>query len=218
LLRHSAADIRGGWRGLVSRQHIRVLLTGIVMAVMVALTGINAIFFYAPTIFENTGFKSQKELMTMLLGVFNFLCTVLAVGIVERVSHKALLVFGLSTQAFSLTLLGIAVQWIPGDIGHWIGFVCMFLNVLGFAVGPGIVFWILVVQIFPESIRSQGASVVNLLQWTENFALSLVYPPIVDAIPIQYTFWFFAVISIVTCVLLSGLLPGKKKLPDLDSL
>jgi MFS family permease len=217
LLQFGVSDLRGGWAGLFSRRHVKVLLTGIVMAVMLALTGINAVFLYATTLFEKN-FKDKKELMSLLLYIFNFVCTIVAAAIVDRFPKKRLLLVGLAIMTVALCLLGVQVQWIAGEAGKWIGFVCLFTYVFGFAFGPGIVFWILVVQVFPESVRSQGSSLINLMQWSENLLLTLVFPLVLKEIDIQFTYWAFAAVSVFSAVCLGILLPGQKKFASLDSL
>jgi len=80
LVNNNGDDMRSGWQGLFSSYHRRSLFVGLVLGVVMAFCGINAVLFYAPQIFVQTGFKKEKSLMTVLVGVWNFISTIIAVG------------------------------------------------------------------------------------------------------------------------------------------
>jgi SP family galactose:H+ symporter-like MFS transporter len=123
LLGHQHGDIRGGWSGLFSIYHRRALLIGVVLGVVQALCGINAVLLYAQKIFVSTGFEASKELMTLLLGAWNCLSTLLAVFVVDRVGRKPLLMLGLVFMAVGLGTLAASEQFLRGIAwSSWISF------------------------------------------------------------------------------------------------
>jgi hypothetical protein len=181
-----------GWSGLVDRRHRAELGVGLLMGVMLALTGINAVFFYAPSIFAQVGFGAQQSLLSLLLSAWNVLVTIGGVVAVAFVPERSLLLFGL---AFNMLGLGIEAVAIQLD-ARWFAFVGIFVTVFGFAIGPGVVFWVALTRIFGKPVRAAGCSLVNLQQWTENLLLTLLFPVLVDQFGIVVMFWFFFAIGI----------------------
>jgi len=212
LLPASRGDIRGGWSGLFSTYHRRALLVGVVLGVVQALCGINAVLIYAQRIFIKTGFETNKELMTLILGGWNCASTLLAVFIVDKAGRKPLLMVGLTCMSVGLGVLAASEQFLHALVSDWISFTALFLFVFGFAIGPGATFWVLVADVFDESVRGQGSSLINLQQWTENLVLVSVFPLLDSVLPNAVLFWFFCGIVLVAQVLLAFYLKEKKRL------
>lgn len=101
----------GGWAGLFSKRHLSSLMVGIVLAVALALTGINAVMFYAPTIFELSGFADKKQLLTVLVGACNFFSTIVGILLYRCFSRRVMLVACLCIISVSLVALAAALQF-----------------------------------------------------------------------------------------------------------
>ena len=165
-----------GWSGLLQPAVRGELGVGLVMGVMLALTGINAVFFYAPSIFESVGFAHIKALLSLLLSVWNVLVTIVGVILVAYIKERNLLLFGLA-----FNMLGLGIEAVSIQVGaRWFSFVGIFITVFGFAIGPGVVFWVALTRIFSLPVRAEGCSLINLQQWTENLALGFLFPILVE--------------------------------------
>jgi hypothetical protein len=194
--RLTCARVRRG--GLFSRYHVAALLVGIAMAVALALTGINAVMFFAPQIFEDGGYSDIKTPLTIALGAVNFVATVIGILMYRVIARRIMLVGGLALLSGALVLL--AVCRIAFTDEHWaqlVATVCVFVFVVGFAVGPGLSFWPIVNTYYHPAVAAQAAGLLNLLQWGENLVLALVFPPFAHAVG-GYAFLPFAVIGVLT--------------------
>lgn len=87
------------------------------------------------------------------------------------------------------------------------GFVALGFYVFGYAAGPGVCFWVMLTDVFPSHIAAQGASLINLQQWTENLILTFIFPVVVQYTDIAVGFFFFHVVALVCFGVLAKLLP-----------
>jgi len=200
------SNVPGGWRGLFSRHHVAALLVGIAMAVALALTGINAVMFFAPSIFDAGGYADIKTQLTIALGATNFVATVVGILMYYVIARRVMLVGGLAL--LSLALVVLAVCRIAFTEEHWaelIATICVFVFVVGFAVGPGLSFWPIVNTYYHPAVASQAAGLLNLLQWGENLVLALAFPPFAHAVN-GYAFLPFAVVGVLTTAYIAAFL------------
>jgi len=191
-----------GWKELFSIRKSKQLITGIFLAISMALTGINAVFFFAPTIFSYAGFDNQKELMTVLLGLWNFLCTVASTFLVDRLGRRSLLLFGMVVLTLAEIVLGFAFGFMEGKTQGYISLICLFLFVMGFALSPGALFWVLVSEVFDKTVREQATGFINLVQWGFNLILATVFLTLIEHLSPSAAFWILAGFGFISTVYL----------------
>ncbi|NGY03308.1 D-xylose transporter XylE [Solimonas terrae] len=147
-----------------------VVIIGVLLSVFQQAVGINAVLYYAPLIFRNMGAGGQTALLqTVLVGVVNLLATVLAIFTVDRWGRKPLLVLGGFVMAAAMAALSICFASQALGIG---ALLAMLVYVAGFALSWGPVTWVLLAEIFPNSIKGRALSLAVAAQWLANIAVS----------------------------------------------
>jgi sugar porter (SP) family MFS transporter len=187
----------------------KALVIGVSLAVLQQITGINAVLYYAPRIFEHAGFgRSSAILQSAIVGMVNLLVTLAALFLVDRVGRKRLLLLASSGMGLSLLLLGLAFYLNLFD-GPWV-LIFILLYIAFFALAMGPVVWVVLSEIFPTRIRGRAMSLATVCLWAANFVVSLTFPILADRFNESFTFWIYALMCGVTFVFVRRLLPETK--------
>jgi SP family galactose:H+ symporter-like MFS transporter len=189
------------------------MVIGISLAIFQQVTGINTVIYYAPTIFQFAGFKSASSaiLATMGVGIVNVLMTAVAIGLIDRVGRRPLLLTGLIGMAIGLGLLGFAFM-LPGQqsILGLIAAGSLMLYVASFAIGLGPVFWLLISEIYPLKIRGLAMSVATEANWGSNLIIALTFLTLIQLLGETGTFWLYGLVSILAWLFAYFLVPETK--------
>ncbi len=180
------ADLRSESGGLQP-----IVWVGITVSALQQLVGINVIFYYSSTLWQAVGFsESNSMLITVITSVINVVVTLIAIATVDRVGRRALLLVGsagmtvcLSTMAVVFATAGTNAAGQP-DLGDFTGPLALvaangFVIFFGMSWGP--VVWVLLGEMFPNSIRAIAMSVAVAVQWIMNFVVSTTFPPLSEA-------------------------------------
>jgi len=152
----------------------RVVTIGIVLAVLQQITGINVFLYYAPEIFKRFGTGTDTALLeTVMLGAVNLLFTLVAMGTVDRVGRKPLLILGSLGMGLCLVATGLAGL---GNNQHGWLLVVIVIYIACFAASVGPVTWIVLSEIFPIKIRGRALATASIGLWTANFIVSQTFP------------------------------------------
>ncbi|HLO58416.1 MAG TPA: sugar porter family MFS transporter [Bacteroidales bacterium] len=170
-----AGEVRGKVSDLFKKGVRYIVFIGIILAVFQQISGANAVFFYAPIIFEKAGMNIKSQLFQQILvGFTNFIFTFLAIRLVDRLGRKKLMVGG--SFLIGLWLLIIAAffhfGWFSG-FGLTL-FVLLFIATYSTTLAP--VTWVLMSEIFPNRIRGTAMSVATGTLWISCFALTFGFP------------------------------------------
>jgi len=188
------------------------LVVGLGLAVFQQITGINAVIYYAPTILESTGFGGVTSILaTVGIGTINVVMTVVAIALVDRVGRRRLLIVGVGGMVVTLAILG-TVFYLPG-FGDVLGIVAtasLMLFVSFFAIGLGPVFWLLISEIYPLSVRGSAMGAVTVANWGANLLVSLMFPVLTANVGTHWTFWLFGLCSLVGLAFVYRLVPETK--------
>jgi SP family xylose:H+ symportor-like MFS transporter len=162
-----------GLRAIFHPAVIRVVSIGIILAVLQQITGINVFLYYAPRIFAQLGSATDAALFqTVLVGAVNLTFTVIAVGTVDRIGRKPLLILGSAGMGICLSTMGLAGD---SDMGAWqLVFVLGYIACFALSVGP--VTWIILSEIFPTHIRGRAMAIATVSLWAANFFVSQTFP------------------------------------------
>lgn len=196
---------------LFQRRYSKPILCAILLAMFNQLSGINAILYYAPRIFELAGFsKSQSFSQPIFIGVANLIFTLLAMTVIDRFGRKKLLIIG----SFGMILfLGLTAWSFAGDLSgnshlllYLVGFIAFF------AFSQGAVIWVFISEIFPNSVRSQGGSLGSFTHWAMAAIITTIFPSIVEghAYGGFYSFIFFAVMMFLQLIFIWRVMPETK--------
>ncbi|MDT3424913.1 SP family arabinose:H+ symporter-like MFS transporter [Paenibacillus forsythiae] len=186
-----------------------VLIVGIIVAMLQQITGINAVMYYAPEIFRQTGAGASGSLtQTIMVGLVNLIFTALSLWLVDKLGRKVLLLAGSFFMTLSLGIIGFAFH--TGRTDGPIVLICILVYVAAFAISLGAVVWVILSEIFPSRIRGLATAVATMALWGADFAVSQSFPPMLASAGPAITFWIFAATSLFTFLFTWGVIPETK--------
>jgi SP family arabinose:H+ symporter-like MFS transporter len=175
--------------------------------------------YYAPEIFKETGAGTNAALVqTILVGLINFLFTILAIWLIDKVGRKVLLLVGSASMALSLAVIGAAFH-----MGHTSGplvLIFILIYVASFAISLGPVVWVIMSEIFPNRIRGKATAIAAMALWAADYIVSQTFPPMLASAGPAITFWIFGFMSVITFLFTWRLVPETKgkSLEEIESL
>ncbi len=171
----------------------KVMLIGLILAVLVQVSGINTIVDYAPKILLAAGVEINNALLqTSLVGLINFIFTFVAILFIDRIGRRTLYLIG--SMGMVITLIMLAISFYLKMEGIFT-LICILLFIAFFASCIGPVFWTLVSEIFPNRIRGKALAFASFTQWIFNFLVVLLFPHFLASFGGAKTFLFLAIMS-----------------------
>ncbi len=191
-----------------------IVLIGIAISVFQQFVGINVVLYYAPEIFKKIDPSTDGALLlTIIVGIVNFLFTIIAIRTVDRNGRKPLMIIGALGMAIAMFSLGTVFY--SGATGY-LALACMMLYVASFAMSWGPVTWVLLSEIFPNKIRSKAMAVAVAAQWISNYLVSLTFPMMDDNSYLTaqfnhgFAYWIYGVMSLLAMVFVWKMVPETK--------
>lgn len=151
-----------------------VIFIGVMLSVFQQAVGINAVLYFAPRIFESMG-MGNPMVQTVFMGVVNILFTLLAIFTVERIGRKPLLICG--SVGMAVGALGVACSNAVTGVPAIIPVVSIMIYSASFMFSWGPICWVLIAEIFPNTIRGAAVAVAVSFQWIFNFIVSSTFLP-----------------------------------------
>ena len=189
----------------------RRLRIPIMLAFLVAffnqLSGINAILYFAPRIFEMTGLGEKAALLQSIgIGVTNLIFTFVGLWLIDRLGRRTLLYIGSFGYIASLGLTAWAFF-----TGHYaIVPACIFAFIAAHAIGQGTVIWVLISEIFPNRHRAEGQTLGSFTHWIFAALLTTFFPQMVTAFSPAYVFLFFCGMMVLQLIWVKIMVPETK--------
>lgn len=190
-----------------------IIFIGIMLSVFQQFVGINVVLYYAGNIFRNMGSSTDSSLLqTIIVGIVNLVFTVLAILTVDKFGRKPLMIIGSIGMAVSMMALGFAFYFNEQGIA---ALIFMLTYTAAFAMSWGPVCWVLLAEIFPNSIRS-ALSIAVAAQWIANWVVSLTFPIMNDNVWLTakfhhgFSYWIYAVMGLLSAVFMWKLVPETK--------
>jgi len=209
----SVAEIRGSVGAearvrlaeLLTPGMLRILGIGVALAVLQQWAGINVIFNYAEEIYRGAGYSVNGILFNIVItGAINLAFTFVALGFVDRIGRRALMLAGCAGIAVSHTLLGLAYHF--GLKG--IPVLALTLCTIGcYAMSLAPVTWVLISEIFPNRVRGLAVSIAVSALWIACFVLTFTFPMLDSALGASGTFWLYAAICLAGFVFVKRWVP-----------
>lgn len=195
--------------------------TGILLSVFQQFVGINVIFYYSTTLWKSVGFaESDSFTISLITSITNVVATIVAVLLIDVIGRKLLLTIGSAIMTVSLGMMAVAFAQsvttngaveLPGSWGI-VALVAANLFVVGFGATWGPAVWVLLGEMFPNSIRALALGVAAAAQWIANFIVSTSFPALAEAgLALAYGIYaFFALLSLVFVIFLVKETKGRK--------
>lgn len=152
---------------------VMVIFVGVMLSVFQQAVGINAVLYFAPRIFESMH-MGNPMVQTVIMGVVNIAFTLVAVFTVEKLGRKPLLItgsIGMAVGAFGVAMSNIVT------VHPIVPVVCIMIYSASFMFSWGPICWVLISEIFPNTIRSQAVAIAVAFQWIFNFIVSSTFVP-----------------------------------------
>ena len=153
---------------------IMVIFIGVMLSVFQQIVGINAVLYYAPRIFDSMG-MGNPMVQTVIMGVVNIVFTLVAVFTVERLGRKPLLICG--SIGMAIGALGVAMSNIV-EVAPIVPVASIMIYSASFMFSWGPICWVLISEIFPNTIRSSAVAIAVAFQWIFNFIVSSTFIPL----------------------------------------
>jgi len=200
-----------------------VIFIGIMLSVFQQFVGINVVLYYAGNIFRNMGASTNSSLLqTIIIGSINLVFTVLAIYTVDRFGRKPLMIIGALVMAVSMFCLGFSFSMHREGI---LALIFMLLYTAGFAMSWGPVTWVLLSEIFPNSVRG-AMSIAVAAQWIANLTISWTFPMMNDNTWLTekfnhgFSYWIYAIMGLLAAWFVWKLVPETrgKSLEEMEKL
>lgn len=199
-----AKEEKGSWK-LLLRPGLRVaILSGIFLALLSQLTGINAIIYYGPRIMEQTGLQLSDALGgQVIIGFVNVAATLFAIWKIDKYGRKNLMNGGITGMMVSLIIISI-LFYLNLTNGILI-LIFILIFIASFAIGYGPVIWVLLSELYPAHIRGRAMSVATLALWIGTALIGQMVPWMLETLSPSGTFIIFALCCIPVPLILRRL-------------
>jgi len=182
---------------LFHKSYRKLVLMGIGVGMFNQLSGINIINYYSTEIFRTAGFSGESALsQSILIGVVNLVFTIIGMSLIDKIGRKRLLYIG----AFGMPVFLGLFSWfyLSGQTQGYGLLICLLGFIAFFAASQGTVIWVMLSEMFPNSIRARGSAIGSFSHWFFNCLISLVFPVAVSAFGMGYVFLFFFAATIIS--------------------
>jgi MFS transporter, SP family, arabinose:H+ symporter len=193
-----------------TRQLRKPILLAILIAFFNQMSGINAILYFAPRIFQLTGLGAKAALLQSVgIGLTNLVFTFVGLWLIDRLGRRTLLYIGSFGYIASLGL----IAWGFFQAHYSIIPICVFGFIAAHAVGQGAVIWVFISEIFPNRHRAEGQSLGSFTHWIFAALLTTFFPKMVSSLPPGYVFSFFTGMMCLQLLWVITIVPETKNIP-----
>ena len=196
---------------LFSPMYFKPISIAFLVAMFNQFSGINAILYYAPRIFELSGLTSSDSMFqSILIGVTNGIFTILGLILIDRAGRKKLLIVG--SLGMSVCLGLVARTFYTQDFSGFGLLIYLLIYIMFFAFSTGAVIWVLIAEIFPNSVRGKGQSFGSFTHWFFAALITFLFPVIekISQFGVGHAFMFFSVMMIVQVIVVWKYFPETK--------
>ncbi|WP_316836063.1 sugar porter family MFS transporter [Pedobacter nutrimenti] len=194
---------------LFSAQYKRPVILAMLFAFFNQVSGINAIIYYAPRIFEMAGLGAHSSLLsTVGIGLINFIFTLIAINFIDRVGRKVLMLIGSVGLIVSLFLVGYTFY--SGNMSGFAIPAYMMLFIAFFAFSQGAVIWVFISEIFPNQVRAKGQTLGSSTHWVMAAIIAFCFPYLAETFGGATTFFFFSSMMVLQLIFVWRLMPETK--------
>lgn len=189
------------------------IFIGIMLSVFQQAIGINAVLYYAPRIFGDMGMDNPM-VQTVIMGVINLTFTLIAIFTVEKIGRKPLLICG--SIGMAVGAFGVALTF--GNLA--LSMVCMISIMVysaSFMFSWGPITWVLIAEIFPNTIRGAAVAIAVAFQWIFNFIVSSTFVPMFNMHLVKgddfghwFTYALYGCICVLAAIFVWRLVPETK--------
>ncbi|MEG1380276.1 MAG: MFS transporter, partial [Bacteroidales bacterium] len=217
-----SSEQKSEWRMLLKPGIRKAVFVGMAIAILGQFMGVNAVLYYGPTIFEESGLSSGDSLLfQVLVGTVNMVTAILALLIIDKMGRKKLVYYGVSGMILTLVLIGAYFM-----VGKAMGItaIALLLFVLAYvffcAVSICAVIWVLLSEMYPIKVRGVAMSIAGLSLWIGTYLIGQLTPWLLQNILPANTFFLFAVMCLPYMYIVWKLVPDTtgKSLEEIEGM
>lgn len=210
LASHRANDSSGGsGEKLFAKKHRLPVMLAMLFAMFNQVSGINAIIYYAPRVFEMAGLGAQSSLLsTVGIGIVNFTFTLIAINFIDKVGRRKLMMIGSFGLILALSMVSLAFY--SGQTEGLAITIYLMLYIAFFALSQGAVIWVFISEIFPNEIRAKGQTLGSLTHWVMAAIITFCFPALTEFLGGGNTFIIFACFMVLQLLFVWKLMPETK--------
>ena len=181
----------------------------VLFAIFNQVSGINAIIYYAPRIFEMTGLGTDSALLsTAGLGFVNFIFTLIAMNFIDRYGRRRLMLIG--SVGVIITLALVAFSFYTQSFSGYLVPIYLFVYIGFFAFSQGAVIWVFISEIFPTEVRAKGQALGSFTHWLMATIIAFTFPVITQSMGGGNSFMLFTVMMVFQLVFVIRMMPETK--------
>lgn len=182
------------------------IFVGIMLSVFQQAVGINAVLYFAPRIYEAMGFDNPMVL-TVFNGIVNLSFTCVAIFTVEKLGRKPLLIVG--SLGMALGALGVALTFGNESLTLYC-MISLMVYSASFMFSWGPICWVLIAEVFPNTIRGGAVAIAVAFQWIFNWIVSTSFVPMANSLGYWFVYGMYGVICVIAAVFVWRLVPETK--------
>lgn len=184
------------------------VMLAVLFAVFNQVSGINAIIYFAPRIFEMAGLGKDSALLSSAgIGLINLVSTLIGISLIDKFGRKVLMFWGSIGLIVSLVL--VAQAFFSGNIGINVSFY-LFIFIAFFGFSQGAVIWVFISEIFPNEVRAYGQALGSFTHWILAAIITFTFPYIAETFGGGITFTFFASMMVLQLLFVWKVMPETK--------
>jgi len=216
-----ASEGKADWRILLQPGFRKALFIGVSLAILGQFMGVNAVLYYGPSIFQETGLSEGDSLFyQVLVGLVNFASTILAMWVIDKIGRKKLVYYGVSGMIISLILIGVyftmnkSAEVIPPIIL----LILILFYIFSCAISICVVIWVLLSEMYPSRVPGAAMSIAGFSLWIGTFLIGQLTPWLMTSLSPAGVFWLFGVMCLPYMYITWKLVPETtgKSLEDIE--
>lgn len=200
---------------LFQAKYFKPITLAVAIAMFNQLSGINALMYYTPRIFQMAGFEKSSALLSSVgIGLVNMIFTISAMLLIDHYGRKKLMIIGsigyiVSLAATALTFYKYGTEF--SDTGSIVVLVSLLVFISAHAFGQGAVIWVFISEIFPNKVRARGQALGSFTHWIMAAIISWFFPMVAEWSG-GHVFIFFAICMVIQLVWVLTKMPETKNI------
>lgn len=194
---------------LLSFKYKTPVTLAVLFAVFNQVSGINAIIYYSPRIFEMAGLGAHTSLLsTVGIGLVNFTFTLIAIGFIDKIGRRTLMLVGSVGLILSLGL--VSQTFFNKDFSGFAITFYLMIYIAFFAFSQGAVIWVFISEIFPNEVRAKGQTLGSSTHWIMAALIAFSFPYFAEQLGGGITFMFFSGMMLLQLIFVWRMMPETK--------
>ncbi len=203
-------EVKSDWKLLFEPGIRKMVFIGMAIAILGQFMGVNAVLYYGPSIFEQTGLSAGDSLFyQIIVGVVNVLGTIVGMLLVDRIGRKKLVYWGVSGMMVSLILIGgyFMINKTEIVLPPISLLVLVLVYIFSCAVSICVVIWVLLSEMYPVKVRGAAMSIAGFSLWIGTYLIGQLTPWMMLHLSPAIVFWIFCIMCVPYMLIIWKLVP-----------